>query len=62
MADWHWPWTRRPDPRAVTAEIVGRVRQEAAADIATVRQGRRSLEAAIRQLMATQAERGEDRE
>lgn len=44
----------------INQEAVGQIRQESAVAIAEVRQRRRSLEAAVRELMTTQAERGEE--
>lgn len=62
---WEWLFGRRHQPtraeRArVNAAVVAEIRQESAIVQAEARQRRRSIEAAVRELMATQAERGEE--
>lgn len=62
MAEWAWPWARKARRRHRAREATGQMRQEVACVVAELRQERRSLEEAIRQLMETQAERREEDE
>lgn len=60
MADWLWPWAGRARRREQAEEALGAMRQESANALAELRRTRRSLEAAIEELMTTQAERGDE--
>jgi hypothetical protein len=62
MGDWRdwWPWGRRHRREDALADAVGEQRQEQAVMLATIRQKRRSLDDAVREMIATQRERGDD--
>lgn len=59
---WRWPWARRAERRTEQEAAAGQIRQEAAVAFAELRFHRRSLDAAITQMMQTQAERAEESE